>query len=65
VNGKLEQIPFLLGHICLLITEQYLGCKQNMEGPLNERIGLFVTVETEKRTAVPIAIGSNAPLQQQ
>jgi integrase len=36
-DGELEQIQFLLGHVSLLTTERYLGCKQNLEEPVNDR----------------------------
>jgi integrase len=32
-GGELEQIQFLLGHVSVLTTERYLGCKQNLEDP--------------------------------
>jgi site-specific recombinase XerD len=35
----LEQIQFLLGHASVLTTERYLGCKQNLEEPVNDRFG--------------------------
>ena len=39
----IEQIQFLLGHASVLTTERYLGCKQNLEEPVNDRFGrLFV-----------------------
>ena len=42
-GGELEQIQFLLGHVSVLTTERYLGCKQNLESPVNDRFGcLFV-----------------------
>ena len=33
-GGELEQIQFLLGHVSVLTTERYLGCKQNLEEPV-------------------------------
>ncbi|HEY2470524.1 MAG TPA: tyrosine-type recombinase/integrase [Terracidiphilus sp.] len=40
VNGEeLEQIQFLLGHVSALTTERNLGCKQNLEEPVNDRFG--------------------------
>jgi integrase len=43
-GGELEQIQFLLGHVSVLTTERYLGCKQNLEKPVNDRFGcLFST----------------------
>jgi integrase len=38
-GGELEQIQFLLGHVSVLTTERYLGCKQNLEEPVNDRFG--------------------------
>lgn len=38
-GGELEQIRFLLGHVSVLTTERYLGCKQNLEEPVNDRFG--------------------------
>jgi site-specific recombinase XerD len=38
-GGELEQIQFLLGHASVLTTEHYLGCKQNLEKPVNDRLG--------------------------
>jgi integrase len=39
-GGELEQIQFLLGHISVQTTEQYLGCKQRIRGAVNDRIGI-------------------------
>ena len=45
IGGELEQIQFLLGHASVLTTERYLGCKQNLEEPVNDRFGsLFARV---------------------
>jgi len=38
-GGELEQIQFLLGHASVLTAERYLGCKQNLEKPVNDRFG--------------------------
>ncbi len=38
-GGELEQIQFLLGHASVLTTERYLGCKQKLEEPVNDRFG--------------------------
>ena len=32
-----EQIQFLLGHVSVQTTERYLGCKQNLSHPVNDR----------------------------
>ena len=39
-GGELEQIQFLLGHVSVQPTEQYLGCKQRFRSAVNHHIGL-------------------------
>jgi integrase len=39
-GGELEQIQFLLGHVSVQTTEKYLGCKQRLQGAMNDRIGI-------------------------
>ena len=39
-GGELEQIQFLLGHVSVQTTERYLGCKQRIRSPVNDRIGI-------------------------
>jgi hypothetical protein len=34
----LEQIQFLLGHVSIQTTERYLGCKQRIQGAVNDKI---------------------------
>ena len=49
-GGELEQIQFLLGHVSVLTTERYLGCKQNLEEPVNDRFDcLFSRTSVELR----------------
>jgi hypothetical protein len=46
----LEQIQFLLGHVSVLTTERYLGCKQNLEEPVSDRFGcLFARTSVDLR----------------
>ena len=44
--GEIEQIQFLLGHASVLTTERYLGCKQNLEEPVNDRFGRLFAART-------------------
>jgi integrase len=39
-GGELEQIQFLLDHASVQTTERYLGCKQNLGHPVNDRFTL-------------------------
>jgi hypothetical protein len=48
-GGELEQIQFLLGHASVLTTERYLGCKQNLEEPVNDRFGCLLSRSFDSR----------------
>src|SRR5437773_5563921 len=48
-GGELEQIQFLLGHASVQTTERYLGCKQNLREPVNDRFTL--QIEREEQVA--------------
>lgn len=41
-GGELEQIQFLLGHLSVQTTEQYLGCKQRFRSAVNHHIGIEI-----------------------
>src|SRR5581483_389119 len=45
-GGEIEQIQFLLGHASVLTTERYLGCKQNLEQPVNDSFGSLFAFRT-------------------
>jgi hypothetical protein len=45
-GGEIEQIQFLLRHASVLTTERYLGCKQNLEEPVNDRFGRLFDART-------------------
>jgi len=41
-GGEIEQIQFLLGRASVQRTERYLGCKQNLGHPVNDRFNLAI-----------------------
>jgi site-specific recombinase XerD len=48
-GGELEQIQFLLGHASVQTTERYLGCKQNLGSPVNDRFNLRANLQTREK----------------
>jgi site-specific recombinase XerD len=48
-GGELEQIPFLLDHASVLTTERYLGCKQNLDEPVNDKFGSLFSGSVDSR----------------
>jgi integrase len=52
-GGELEQIQFLLGHISVQTTERYVGCKQQLNKAVNDRIELGSGPDAPVRTISP------------
>jgi site-specific recombinase XerD len=48
-GGELLQIQFRLGQASVLTTERYLGCKQNLEEPVNDRLGCLFSEVVDSR----------------
>jgi hypothetical protein len=61
VNGG-EPFQFLLGHASVVTMERYLGCKQNLEEPVNDRFGCLFSKTLDLRYTVFSPIEINLPL---
>ena len=59
-GGELEQIQFLLGNASVLTTERYLGCKQNLEEPVNARFGCLFSRTLDSCQALKSSIEDHA-----
>src|SRR5205809_217145 len=62
-GGELEQIQFLLGHVSVQTTERYLGCKQNLGSPVNDRFNLKVGVESHQMGSESAAMKGATPVE--
>jgi len=60
-GGELEQIQFLLGHASVQTTERYLGCKQNLGSPVNDRFKLRAEVQQQEPSFEPAALKRSTP----
>jgi hypothetical protein len=61
--GELEQIQFLLGHVSVQTTERYLGCKQNLGSPVNDRFKLRADMQSRTVSVEPGAVGRPTPVE--
>ena len=62
-GGELEQIQFLLGHVSVQTTERYLGCKQNLGSPVNDRFKLRTEVPLREPNFESAAVKVATPLE--
>jgi site-specific recombinase XerD len=64
-GGELEQIQFLLGHASVQTTERYLGCKQNLGHPVNDRFRLNTLVSPQAHSESGVGKGPVAMTSRQ
>ena len=62
-GGELEQIQFLLGHVSVQTTERYLGCKQNLGSPVNDRFHLKVGAQPHPIGSKSVAMHGTTPVE--
>src|SRR4030081_2061929 len=62
-GGELEQIQFLLGHASVQTTELYLGCKQNLGSPVNDRFTLRTEVQQQGPNFGSAAVKGATPVE--
>ena len=62
-GGELEQIQFLLGHASVQTTEPYLGCKQNLGSPVNDRFRLRLDVQPRDVNVESAMVKGSTPVE--
>jgi len=62
-GGELEQIQFLLGHASVQTTERYLGCKQNLGSPVNDRFKLRLDVQPREVNVESAMVKGSTPVE--